>query len=72
MKTVTNFEWHGKKAKPGGLYWAESDRMHIFITYCMECRGKVVFTRQEAEEFAKLYYRERNKIRTRLLNKMMI
>jgi hypothetical protein len=71
MQTLTNFEYHGKKAKIGGLCFDNRDRLHIFVNYCDNCHGKVVFTREEAELFAKQYYREQNKLRTRILNIMM-
>lgn len=58
MQTLTNFEYHGKKAKVGGICFDERDRLHIFVSYCESCRGKVILTRDEAELFAKMYYRE--------------
>lgn len=70
MTTLTNFEYHGKKAKIGGLCFDEYDRMFIFVNYCNNCHGKVIFTRDEAELFAAKYYREKNKIRTRLLHRL--
>jgi hypothetical protein len=66
MQTLNNFEYHGKKAKIGGLCFDESDRLHIFVTYCENCRGKVIITRSEAAFFAKRYNQEQNKIRTRI------
>lgn len=71
MKTLTNFEYHGKKAKIGGLCFDESDRMYIFVNYCDNCKGKVVFTREEAASFAKKYQHQQNKIRTRLVIKLV-
>ena len=70
MHTLTNFEYHGKKAKIGGLCFDERDRMFIFVNYCDNCHGKVIFTREEAEMFSKQYYRESNKLRTRLIHSL--
>jgi len=70
MKTLTNFEYHGKKAKIGGLCFDERDKMYIFVNYCDNCHGKVIFTREEANYFAHKFYRESNKLRTRLINKL--
>jgi hypothetical protein len=67
MQTLTNFEYHGKKAKIGGLCFDERDRMFIFVTYCSNCRGKVIFTREEAAYFAAKYHQEQNKLRTKVL-----
>lgn len=71
MQTLTNFEYHGKKAKVGGLCFDEKDRMCIFVTYCDNCHGKVVFNRAEAAYFAKKYHQEANKIRTKLVIKLV-
>lgn len=70
MKTLTNFDYHGKKAKIGNFCWDENDRMFIFVTYCENCHGKIGLTREEAAFFAKRYYHEQNKLRTRLLTKL--
>ena len=66
MRTLTNSEYRGKKAKVGGLCFDERDRMFIFVAYCDNCRGKVIMTREEASTFAAQYYREQNKLRTRI------
>lgn len=70
MKTINNFEYHGKKAKIGRLCFDERDRMFVFVNYCDNCRGKVLFTREEAQEFARIYYRESNKLRTKILQRL--
>jgi len=72
MRTLTNFEYHGKKAKIGGICFDERDRILIFVNYCENCHGKVVFTRDEAHEFARKYNRESNKLRTKLFNRFTI
>lgn len=71
MQTLNNFEYHGKKAKVGGICFDERDRLCIFVTYCDTCKGKVVFNREEAAYFAKKYNREQNKIRTKLVVKLV-
>ena len=71
MQTLTDTEYRGKKAKIGGLCFDSKDRLQIFVSYCENCRGKVVLTREEAAYFAKRYYNEQNKMRTRLLNKLL-
>jgi len=70
MRTLTNSEYRGKKAKVGGLCFDENDRMYIFVAYCPNCRGKVVMSRKEAEQFTKCHQCEQNKLRTRLFTKM--
>jgi hypothetical protein len=71
MKTVHDFTYMGKKQAVGSLIWDEHDRMFIFVTYCPNCHHKVLFTRDEAYKFAKKYYREQHKIRTRFVIKMI-
>lgn len=71
MTTLTNFEYHGKKAKTGGLVFDEKDRMRIFVCYCDNCRGKVVMERNEAECFSKQYVAEKNTLRTRLIKHLI-
>lgn len=71
MKTLTNFEYRGNKQRVGGICFDEHDRLFIFVTYCHSCHGKVLFTRDEAKEFAKHYRAEQHKIRTKLLVKLV-
>lgn len=67
MKTIHNFSYHGKKQRIGGICFDEHDRLFVFVTYCPSCNGKVLFTRQEAQEFAKHYRSKQNKLRTKLV-----
>jgi hypothetical protein len=71
MKTLNNFTYMGKKQKIGGIVFDEHDRLFIFVTYCPSCHGKVLFTRQEAQEFAKHYRFEQNKIRTKVIVRLV-
>lgn len=61
----------GKKKKVGGIVFDEQDRLFIFVTYCPSCHGKVLFTREEAQQFAKHYKCEQNKIRTKYVLKFV-
>lgn len=70
MKTLTNFEYHGKKARVGGLCFDEQDRMMVFVCYCDNCRGKIAFSRKEAECFSKQYIHQKNKLRTKIILKL--
>jgi hypothetical protein len=70
MQTLTDTEYRGKKAKIGGICFDERDRIQIFVSYCENCRGKVVLTREEAAYFAKKYYIEQHKLRTRIFNRL--
>lgn len=71
MKTLDNFTYTGKKQRIGGIIFDEHDRLFIFVTYCPKCKGKVVFTRKEAQEFARHYRDEQHKIRTKLIIKLI-
>jgi hypothetical protein len=71
MKTLTNFTYTGKKQQIGGIIFDENDRLFVFVTYCPNCRAKVLFTRPEAREFARQYRDEQNKIRTKLVIKLV-
>lgn len=66
MKTLeTNFT--GRKAQTGKICFDENGRMHIFVTYCDTCNGKVVMTTNEAQAFTRKYVYERKKTIDRLL-----
>jgi hypothetical protein len=61
----------GNKQKVGGICFDEHDRLFVFVTYCPGCHSKVLFTRKEAECFAKQYRLEQNKKRTRYIIKLV-
>ena len=67
MKTLNDFTYMGKKQRIGGIIFDEHDRLFVFVTYCTYCHGKVLFTRTEAQEFARHYRSEQNKMRTKLI-----
>ena len=67
MKTINNFTYTGKKQRIGGIIFDEHDRLFVFVTYCPSCNGKVLFTRQEAQEFAKHFRSKQNKLRTKII-----
>ncbi len=71
IKTLTNFEYRGNKQRRGGICFDEHDRLFVFVTYCPNCHAKVLFTRDEAREFAKHYRAEQHKIRTKLVVKLV-
>ncbi|MCA9345768.1 hypothetical protein KC871_04110 [Candidatus Saccharibacteria bacterium] len=67
MKTINNFTYMGRKQKIGGIIFDEHDRLFIFVTYCPSCHAKVLFTRGEAQEFAKHFRSKQNKLRTKII-----
>lgn len=71
MKTLTNTEYKGNKQKVGGICFDEHDRLFVFVTYCPSCHAKVLFTREEAKEFARHYNSRANKVRTKLIVKLV-
>lgn len=71
MKTIHNFTYMGKKQEVGSIIFDEHDRLFIFVTYCPNCKHKVLFTRQEAQQFSKRYKCEQNKKRTKLVIKLI-
>jgi hypothetical protein len=71
MKTINNFTYMGKKQKVGAICFDEHDRLFVFVTYCPGCHSKVLFTRDEAREFARHYRSKPNKVRTRLVIKLV-
>lgn len=71
MQTLHNFTYMGKKQEVGSIIFDEQDRMRIFVTYCESCRGKVLCTRDEAEQFSNKYRSRKNKKRTRIIFKIV-
>ena len=67
MKTLTDTNFTGRKARTGKICFDDKGRMHIFVTYCAECNGKVVMTTDEAKLFSHQYILERKKTIDRLL-----
>jgi len=67
MKTLTDFTYTGKKQRVGGICFDEHDRLFVFVTYCPSCHAKVLFTRKEAQEFAKHFRSKQNKLRTKIV-----
>ena len=45
--------------------------MHVFVSYCTECRGKVLMTLDEARGFSKKYRDDQDKMRTRKIMKSL-
>lgn len=70
MKTLPTY-YTGRKAKVGGLCFDERERMHVFVSYCTECRGKVLMTLDEARDFSKKYRDDQDKMRTRKIMKSL-
>ena len=71
MKTLNDFTYMGKKQRIGGIIFDEHDRLFVFVNYCPNCHHKVLFTRDEAREFTKHYKCEQNKLRTKLVIKLI-
>ena len=67
MKTLTDTNFTGRKARTGKICFDEKGRLHIFVAYCGECNGKVVMTTDEARAFTGKYTHERKKTIDRLL-----
>lgn len=66
MKTL-DINYTGRKAQTGRICFDEKGRMHIFVAYCPRCNGKVVMTREEAENFSLKYVGHKQKTVDRLI-----
>lgn len=53
----------GKRAKTGGLCSDQRGRLQVFVTYCDQCKAKVVCDLREAEDFAHKWGTEKRRNR---------
>lgn len=67
MRTLTDTNYTGRKARPGRICFDSRGKMQIFVTYCDGCNGKVVMTTEEARLFSGQYITERKKTIDKLL-----
>lgn len=70
MKTL-EVNYTGRKAQTGKICFDDRGRMHIFVTYCDTCNGKVIMTTDEARAFTRKYTVERKKMIDKLLLSMV-
>jgi hypothetical protein len=71
MKILETPNYTGNKQKTGSLVFDEKGRMHVFVTYCDVCHGKLGLSVPEARDFAKRYHDTSNKKRTKRLLKQI-
>lgn len=71
MKTLTNTQYTGRKAKIGSICFDQSGRLHVFVNYCTNCHGKVIMELGEARDFSSRYRTESERLKNRRLLKIV-
>lgn len=66
MKTL-KLNYTGRKARIGKICFDENGHMYVFISYCPDCRSKVVMTIDEAKQFSRLYLAEQGSLWSRVV-----
>lgn len=70
MKTQ-EINYTGRKAKTGRICFDEKGKMHVFVTYCDCCNGKLLMTIDEARTFSREYAAKKRKVVDRLLLRLV-
>lgn len=64
-------EYRGRKQKPGSIVFTETGRLHYFIGYCPDCRGKCSVSPDEARLLIRRFGKTQNRPMQKLAVKML-